>query len=178
MDQDTTWYGGRPQPGDIVLYRNPAPHRKGAQQPPPYLSAHVYCGQTVAHLSNCCALILFMAVHSNGYAIIFCSCGYFLYFLFLSSFFFAYSQRSEIGCLPFFHTWCGLSVQKKIEKNHNLGTIAQLCWAVSSQLKNVSITGKNLLNSNSPPHVFTKYCENRPINGWDRFRSLEHPSKF
>jgi len=36
--------------------------------------------------------------------VIFCSCGYFL-----SSFFLACSQRSEIGCLPCFHTWCGLS---------------------------------------------------------------------
>jgi len=24
-------------------------------------------------------------------------------------FFLAYSQRSETGCLPYFHTWCGLS---------------------------------------------------------------------
>jgi len=33
--------------------------------------------------------------------------------LFLSSIFFlflAYSQRPQIGCLPYFHTWCGLSV--------------------------------------------------------------------
>jgi len=26
-----------------------------------------------------------------------------------SSFFLAYCQRSDIGCLPYFHTWCGLS---------------------------------------------------------------------
>ena len=28
---------------------------------------------------------------------------------FVLSFFVAYSQRSETGCLPYFHTWCGLS---------------------------------------------------------------------
>ena len=28
---------------------------------------------------------------------------------FLLSFFLAYSQRSEIGCEPYFYTWCGLS---------------------------------------------------------------------
>jgi len=39
-------------PGHTVLGGDPAPPRKGAQQPPP-TSAHVYCGQTVAHLSNC-----------------------------------------------------------------------------------------------------------------------------
>jgi len=32
-----------------------------------------------------------------------------LWFLLLSSsFFLAYSQPSQIGCLPYFHTWCGL----------------------------------------------------------------------
>jgi len=30
---------------------------------------------------------------------------------FLSSFFLAYSQRSNIGCLPYFYTWCGLSAE-------------------------------------------------------------------
>jgi len=50
---------------------------------------------------------LFMAAHSNGRVIIFRSSGYFLLLLsfFLSFLFFlAYSQRSEIGCLPYFHT--------------------------------------------------------------------------
>ena len=37
--------------GSVVLHVDPAPPRKGAQQSP-YFSAHVYCGQTVAHLSN------------------------------------------------------------------------------------------------------------------------------
>jgi len=26
----------------------------------------------------------------------------------LPPFFLAYSHQSEIGCLPYFHTWCGL----------------------------------------------------------------------
>ena len=50
-------------PGDTVLDGDPAPQwkgaqqdpptpRKGAEQPLPHFSAHVYCGQTVAHLSN------------------------------------------------------------------------------------------------------------------------------
>jgi len=43
-------------PGDSVLDGDPAPLLKGAQQLP-HFSAHVYCGQTVAHLSNCCALV-------------------------------------------------------------------------------------------------------------------------
>ena len=97
-----------------------------------------------------------MATHSNGQAIIFCSCG----FIFLL-FFVTYSQRSEIGCLQYFHTWCGLNAnlecmsemccmqRAEIQDTKNFGTIAQLCQAVSSQLRHVSTIGKNLLNNDS-----------------------------
>ena len=45
-------------PGHVVLDGDPTPPpRKGAQ--PPQFSAHVYCGQTVAHLSYCWALVCF-----------------------------------------------------------------------------------------------------------------------
>jgi len=61
-------------------------------------------------------------------------------------FFLASSQPLQIGCLPYFHTWCGLSAnlrcrpetcctrlaantgRKKSSKICHLGTIAQLCW--------------------------------------------------
>jgi len=34
MDQDTTWYGGRPQKGDIVLDGDPGPpHKRGTIAP-------------------------------------------------------------------------------------------------------------------------------------------------
>jgi len=36
-------------PGDIVLDGDPAPH--GKRHSSPLFSVHVYCGQTVAHLS-------------------------------------------------------------------------------------------------------------------------------
>jgi len=99
--------------------------------------------------------------------ILFCSCGFYLL-----SFFLTYSQRSEIGCrseiacLPYFHIWCGLSVnlqcipetccmwlaenagRKKSPKNGHLCTIAQLCRAISSQLRHISTIRKNVLNSN------------------------------
>jgi len=41
-----TWYGGRPGPGDIVLYGDPAPPPKKGAKPRPQFSAHVHCGQT------------------------------------------------------------------------------------------------------------------------------------
>ena len=115
-------------------------------------------------------------------------------FFFLSSFFLAYSQQSEIGCLPYDHTWCGLSVNlecmldclKCVEqgslkihdaKIHHLGTIAQLCQAVSSHLRHVSTVGKKSLNSNIS-FMSPQYGKLRSTNGWDRFTSLGHPSKF
>jgi len=99
--------------------------------------------------------IFMAALHSR--------CGYYIFalwflllsffFFFLSSFFLAYSQLSETGCLPHFHTWCGLSVNlgcrcetccmrlavntgcKKLPKICHLHAIAQLCQAISTQLK-------------------------------------------
>ena len=47
---------------------------------------------------------------SIGQATIFCSCGFF----FLSSFFLAYSQRSQIGYLPYFHTCANLECRSKM----------------------------------------------------------------
>jgi len=48
--------------------------------------------------------------------------------------------------------WCTQLVEntgrKKVAKNRYLGTIAQLCQAISSQLRHVSTIGKNLLSSN------------------------------
>ena len=42
---------------DIVLDGDPAPHGSGHRSLP-HFPAHVYCGKTVAHLSNCLALEL------------------------------------------------------------------------------------------------------------------------
>ena len=117
-------------------------------------------------------------------------------FFFLSFFLLAYCQQSEIGCPPYFHTWCGHSVNlecrsemcciwlaestgcKKLRKCCHLHIISvQLCQAVSSLLKNVSTIVKNLLNSNIFPHMCSQYVELRCTNGWDQF-CLGHPSKF
>ena len=37
----------------------------------------------------------------------------------------------------------------RTQKNRHLGTIAQLCWAISSQLRHAWTIGKNLLSSNT-----------------------------
>ena len=43
-----------------------------------------------------------------GHSIILLPCGFFFLSFFLL-FSLAYSQQCEIGCLPYFYTWCGLS---------------------------------------------------------------------
>ena len=60
-------------PGHIVLDGSQLPlHHRGTV---PQLSAHVYCGQTVAHLSYCCALVLiFCRVESLNNAVAGCRC--------------------------------------------------------------------------------------------------------
>jgi len=75
-------------------------------------------------------------------------CGHYIFalwflLLLLPSFFLAWFQPSQVGCLPYLHTWCGLSAnlrcrsetwctglaantgRKKSSKNRNLGTTAQ-----------------------------------------------------
>ena len=44
-------------PGDTVLDGGQLPPRKGAPHSGPHFWVHVYCGQTVADLSNCGALV-------------------------------------------------------------------------------------------------------------------------
>ena len=51
MDQDATWYAVGLGQGDIVLGGDPAPPKRGTAAP--HFLARVYCGQTVARLSNC-----------------------------------------------------------------------------------------------------------------------------
>ena len=64
------------------------------------------------------------------------SCDFF--YLLLSFFFFvAYSQPSQTGCLPYFHTWCGLSA--------NLGSRSETCCA-----RLAGNTGRKKIAKNSP----------------------------
>jgi len=67
---------------------------------------------------------------------------------------------------------------KKVAKNRHLGTIAQICRAISSQLRHVSTIGKTLVKQRYLLHMSSQYGELRPTNGWDRLNSLGHPCKF
>jgi len=96
-----------------------------------------------SHSKDCYILLMLyftpviMATYRNGLAILFYPCAFFFLLFFL-----AYSQPSQIGCLPYFHTWCGPSANlecrsemcctrldedtqhKKSPKIHYLHTIA------------------------------------------------------
>jgi len=102
---------------------------------------------------------------------------HYIFILWFLSIFYLFSSTNLSGYtlyvyhMAYFHTWCGLSAnlecrsemcckrlaentgRKKVAKNRLLGTIAQLCRAISSQLRHASTIEKNLLsNSMSCPH--------------------------
>ena len=112
--------------------------------------------RAVFSVNTLCSLL--WSPYGIGQTIIFSYCR--LFFFFLSSFFLRLSVVAGWMSAIYLHTWCGLSANlrcrsetcctrlaentgcKKVAKNRHLGTIAQLCRAMSSQL------GKKLLSSN------------------------------
>jgi len=118
-----------------------------------------------------------------------------LWFLFVLSFFLPFSsQPSEIGCLPYFHTWCGLSA--------NLGCRSETCCTrlaentgrknrqkfaicapshnfvglLSSQLRHVSTIGNILVKQHYLIHN-TVNCAPLAAEIGSLY-SFGHPSKF
>jgi len=57
MDQDTTWYGGRPRPRQHCVRWGPSSPRKGHSSPPLFGRL---CSCTIAHLSNCWSLVVLL----------------------------------------------------------------------------------------------------------------------
>jgi len=68
--------------------------------------------------------------------------------------------------------------RKNSPKSRHLGTIPQLCRAISSQLGHVSTIGKKLVKQQYLLHISPQYGELRPTSGWDCFVSLGHPCNF
>jgi len=82
-----------------------------------------------------------------------------------------FALRPRHGCLPYFHSWCGLSAnsecrsetccmrlaentgRKKVAKHRHLRTIAQFCRAISSQLRHISTIGKKLVKQRYVLHM-------------------------
>jgi len=128
-------------------------------------------------------------LHIADADILFYCCGFFFFFL-------AYSQWPQIGCLSYFHTWGSHSANlesrsemcctqltentgcKNYAKNRHLGTIAQLCQAISSQLRHILTIGKKLVKQQYLLHMSSQYGECQPTHGWDQLVSFGHPANF
>jgi len=79
------------------------------------------------------------------------------------------------------HVWNVLHAARckyRTQKNSHFDTIAQLCRAVSSQLRHVSTIGKKIVKHQYLLHMCSWYGELRLTNGWDLLASLVHPGKF
>jgi len=84
-----------------------------------------------------------------------------LWFLFLlSSFLFlASSQPSQIGCLPYFHTWCGLSA--------NSGSRSEMCCtrlAENTQIAKNSPSGRHRTTSSGYIFAIKAHIDSKKKN--------------
>ena len=133
-------------------------------------------------------VILLWPHYVIGQAIIFLPCGFFLLFSL------AQSQRSENGCLPYFHTWCGLSAnlrcrfetcctrlaenrgrkkcRQKSPSGHHRTTLSGYIFATKARID--STIGKKLVKQQYVLQMSPQYRELRPTNGWDQFGSSGH----
>ena len=107
-----------------------------------------------------------------------------LWFLLLSSiyylvlFFLAHSQLSQIGCLPYFLKWCGLSADLGCSSETCCTRVAENTGHTNRQEFAICAPLHNFVKQQYLPHMSLQYGELRPTGGWDRFISLGHPSKF
>ena len=125
-------------------------------------------------------------------------CVFTLWFLSSSSFCFFFhclfsAVRDWMSTILLHMVWCGLNANLECRsemcctrltgnterKNDpkNLRTIAQICRAVSSQLRHTSTIGKSV-KQQYVIHMPPQYGELRPTISSDRFGNLGHPSKF
>jgi len=120
-------------------------------------------------------------------AIIFCHCGYFFFVLFSSP-----VQRLQIGCLPYFHTWRGLSAnlqcrsemccmrlagntgRKNLPSAYHCTTLSRYIFAITAMYRQL----EKLIKQQCLFHTSWQYGELQPTNSWYRLVSLGHPSKF
>jgi len=126
-----------------------------------------------------------------GQTIIFLPCGFFFLSLFLLFCFCHLISAVGDGCLPYFHTWCGLSVnlecrsemcctrlaenagRKKSPSAHHRTTLLGYIFATKARIDNRK---KNLLSSNISSRCPPQYGALWPTSGWDRSGSFGHPS--
>ena len=102
---------------------------------------------------------------------------HYIFALWFLSFFFFFSSRNLSGrrldvyhtsthgvalCKFRIHVWNVLQAARwkyRTQKNRHFGTIAQLCWAISSQLRHTSTIGKKLVKQQYVLHMSLQYGE-------------------
>ena len=123
----------------------------------------VISGNSIAYGAHCVIVVqdiskLFMVALCNRadhYIFILFLSSFFLSF-FLLLFFLAYSQRSEIGCLPYFGTLCGLSANLECRSE-------MYCTRLAAN------TGRKKIAISAPSHNFVgSYLRN-----WGMYRQSE-----
>ena len=83
-----------------------------------------------------------------------------IFLLLLSSLLLAYSQWSEVGCLPYFHTWCGLSA--------NLECTSEMCCDAYVVIDRQGTSG--IIAGPSYTKQFNKKTKLRKQNGrWSNY---------
>jgi len=120
-------------------------------------------------------------------------CGHYIFALwFLSFFLLSFFPRpiSTVGdWMSTIHTWCGFSANLECmsemcctrlaeiqdAENRHLGTIAQLCRAISSQLRHVSTIGKKTNTSSTCPHSMVNFG---PVTAENCWRVWGTPANF
>jgi len=110
--------------------------------------------------------ILLWPPYVIGQAIMLLTCGFFFFFFYLfPRLISAVADWMSTILLHMVWPYCEFRIQvwnvlhaarwkcrtQKSPNIRNLGTVAQICWAVSSQLRHVSTIGKKLLKSNTSP---------------------------
>ena len=163
MDQDATSYGSRPRPRRHCARWGPSsPTKRGiAAFLPVSITAKRSPISATAQLLYTRFLWSPNGIGEDHYIFILSFVLLLLLFCFPRLISAVAEWMSAI--LAHLHTWCGLSAnlrwgsetcctrlaantgRKKVVKNHHLGTIAQLCRAISSQLRHVSTIGKKLV---------------------------------
>ena len=104
----------------------------------------------------------------------------------------AYSQQLQIWCLPYFHTWCGLSANlecrsqmccTRLSENTGCNNYAEKSPSVHHRTtlpgsifatKALLSIGRKLVKQQYLLHMSSQYDELRPINIWNRLASLVH----
>jgi len=169
-----------------MCQRRGLPATRSAALRPVHITAH----SLIMHLKVPVITVLRLLLHHFIMAALCNRAGHYIFALwFLSSFFLSFflllfflaqSQRSEIRCLPYFHTWCGLSAslgcrsemcctrlaenagRTKSPKSRHLRTVVKLCRVMSSQLKHLSTIGKKLVKQQYLLQMSPQYGELRP----------------